>query len=106
VPTTGHWTEESVFDLGQRLAQLLAGASQETSGGQLPDAVRERVADLAEAIRRRAAKKAERDPRSLFDLDERFIDLMDRADEEASASSEVSEALLREITGVSGGLSK
>jgi hypothetical protein len=61
-PTTGQWTEESVFELGQRLAQLLSDASQEASGGQLPDALRERVADLAEAIRRRTAERAERDP--------------------------------------------
>jgi hypothetical protein len=98
VPTNGQGTEESVFDLGQRLAQLLFEAGQEAKAGQLPDPVRERVADLAEAIRRRTAKRAERDPRSLFDLDERFIDLMDRADDEAYALGEVSKALLIEIT--------
>jgi hypothetical protein len=97
-PTTGQWTEESVFELGQRLAQLLSDASQEASGGQLPDTLRERVADLAEAIRRRTAERAERDPRSLFDLDDRLIELMDRAEEEASESGEVSEALQVEIT--------
>ena len=36
--------------------------------------------------------------RSLFDLDDRLIELMDRAEEEASASGEVSEALQVEIT--------
>jgi hypothetical protein len=97
-PTTGHWTEQSVFELGQRLAQLLSDASQEATGGQLPDVLRERVADLAEAIRRRTAETAERDPRSLFDLDDRLIELMDRAEEEASDSGEVSETLQVEIT--------
>jgi hypothetical protein len=98
VPTNVQGTEESVVDLGRRLAQLLSEAGPEAKAGQLPDPVRERVADLAEAIRRRTAKRAERDPRSLFDLDERFIELMDRADDEAYALGEVSKPLLIEIT--------
>ena len=91
IPVAGQPADESVFDLGARLAGLLAEAGQDASGGQLPENLRERVADLAEGIRRRTARKAERDPRSLFDLDERFIELMERADEEASASGVVSE---------------
>jgi len=90
--------EESVFDMGVRLAGLLAEAGEEAIGGQLPDAIRERVADLAEGIRRRLARKAERDPRSLFELDERFIELMERADEETSETGEVTAELLIEIT--------
>lgn len=90
--------EESVFDMGVRLASLLADAGEGAIGGQLPDAVKEHIADLAEAIRRRLARKAERDPRSLFELDERFVELMDRADEEASETGEVSADLVVEIT--------
>lgn len=98
MPAAGLCTERSIYDLGQRLAQLLIDASQEFGSQQLPDVTRERIADLAEAIRRRTARKAERDPRSLFELDERFIVLMDRADEEASSPGEVSAELLTEIT--------
>ena len=90
--------EESVFDMGVRLAGLLAEAGEDAIGGQFPDAMRERIADLAEGIRRRLARRAERDPRSLFELDERFVELMERADEEASETGEVSAALLVEIT--------
>lgn len=89
---------ESVFDLGARLTQLLADASQEAVNGQLPMAIRDRVADVAECIRRRTAVKADRDPRTLFDLDERFVELMEQADEEASESGAVSAELLQEIT--------
>ena len=98
IPVAGQPADESVFDLGARLAGLLAEAGQDASGGQLPEALRERVADLAEGIHRRTARKAERDPRSLFDLDERFIELMERADEEATEYGVVSDALLIEIT--------
>ena len=98
VPISSRFTEESVFDLVERLAQLLSGAKQEVSCEQLPDAIREPAADLAEAIRRRTARKQERDPRSLFELDDHFIDLMDRAEEESESRGEVSPELLLEIT--------
>ena len=98
VPIAGRSTEESIFDLVERLAQLLSDARQEVSCEQLPDVIRERAADLAEAIRRRTARKSERDPRSLFELDERFVDLMDRAEEEAESRGEISTELLVEIT--------
>lgn len=98
MPVAGQPVEESVFDMGVRLAGLLAEAGEDAIGGQFPDTVRERVADLAEGIRRRLARKAERDPRSLFELDERFIELMDRADEEASETGAVSAELVVEIT--------
>lgn len=98
VPITSRFTEESVFGLVERLAQILSDAKQEMSCEQLPDAIRERVADLADTIRRRTAKRSERDPRSLFELDDRFIDLMDRAEEEAESKGEVSAELLLEIT--------
>ena len=97
-PISSRFTEESVFDLVERLAQLLSEARLEVSCEQLPDAIRQRAADLAEAIRRRTAGKQERDPRSLFELDDRFIDLMDRAEEEVESRGEVSAELLLEIT--------
>lgn len=91
-------SEESVYDLGQRLSELLAECGQAASGGEVPEVIRDRIADIAEAIRRRVARRAERDMRSLFDLDDRFVELMDRADDEAEDSGIVSEALLHEIT--------
>jgi hypothetical protein len=97
-PIASRFAEESVLDLVERLFQLLSDAKQEVSSEKLPDATRERVADIAEAIRRRTAMRAERDPRSLFDLDDRFIDLMDRAEEEAASGGDVSAELAIEIT--------
>ena len=98
VPIASRFTEESVFGLVERLTQLLSDTNQEVSCEQLPDTIRERVADLAEAIRRRTARTWQRDPRSLFELDDRFIDLMDRAEEEVECSGEISAELLVEIT--------
>ena len=67
---------------------LAVAAPQETQVGlaeRLLAALREssedRAADLVEALRCRLARRQPRDPRSLFDLDERLIDLMDRAEE-------------------------
>jgi hypothetical protein len=97
-PIVNRFEEESVFDLVERLSRLLSDAKEEAHCGQVPVPIRDRVADLAEAIRRRTAKRAEHDSRSLFELDDRFIDLMDRADEEAAVSGEVSAPLLVEIT--------
>jgi Siphovirus Gp157 len=87
---------ESVFDIARRLTALIDEAEQEAAGGQLPDRVRERLADTVEALRLRVARKPDRDPRSLFDLDERLIDLMDRA-EEAAETGDIPQALLQEI---------
>jgi hypothetical protein len=88
---------ESVFELGGRLAVLLKDAKQESTGGQLHESARERVADVVEALRHRVARKAERDPRSLFDLDERLIELMDQAEEAGESGGELPEELIREI---------
>ena len=41
IPVAGHPAEESVFDLGVRLAGLLAEAGQDASGGQLPENLRD-----------------------------------------------------------------
>lgn len=92
------YTAESVFDLGERLAALLKDAASNSVGGQLDEAARERVADLAEALRARVVRRPERDIRSLFDLDERLIDLMDRAEEESAETGEVPETVVQEIT--------
>jgi len=87
---------ESVFDIARRLTALIDEAEQEAAGGQLTDRVRERLADTVESLRLRIVRKPDRDPRSLFDLDERLIDLMDRA-EEAAESGDIPQALLQEI---------
>ncbi|MCZ2077711.1 MAG: siphovirus Gp157 family protein [Bryobacterales bacterium] len=55
-----------------------------------------RLADAVEALRSRVVRKPERDPRSLFDLDERLIDLMECA-EEASEGGEIPQELIEEI---------
>lgn len=93
--STGH---DSVFDLGARLILLLKDAEAESIGGQLADSTRERMADLVEAMRRQVIPTQDRDLRSLFDLDERLIDLMDRAEEQSFDTGSVSEELAKEIT--------
>ena len=87
---------ESIFDVGDRLAEMLEQAKKESTGGQVPEDVVARLSDMVEALRSRVARKVERNPRSLFDLDERLIDLMDRA-EEAAADGEIPQQLLQEI---------
>lgn len=88
--------DESICDIGDRLARLLEKARHESTDGQLPEETSERLADAVEALRSRVARKPGRDPRSLFDLDERLVDLMDRA-EEAADCGEIPEELLQEI---------
>jgi len=65
---------ESVFEIGKRLAALLEQAEQEAVSGRLPDTIRDRLADTIEALRVRVAPRKERDPRSLFDIDERLVE--------------------------------
>jgi hypothetical protein len=88
---------ESVFELGERLSALLKEVEQESTGGRLGESARERVADVVEALRHRVARKAERDPRSLFDLDERLVELMDQAEEAAESGGEPPDELIQEI---------
>jgi hypothetical protein len=88
---------ESVFELGERLAALLKDSEQESIGGRLHESARQRVADVVEALRHRVARKTERDPRSLFDLDERLIELMDQAEEAAESGGDLPEELTKEI---------
>jgi hypothetical protein len=88
---------ESVLDIGKRLAGLLGQAEQEIVGGQLPDAVRDRLVDTVEALRLRLAPKRQRDPRSLFDIDERLVELMDRVEEATADGFEIPQELVQEI---------
>ena len=86
---------ESVFDVARRLAELMQGAAAESPDGKLTEELRERIADLVEALRKHVASKPERDPRSLFDIDERLVDLMDRI-EEATESGDIPQELFQE----------
>jgi len=88
-------TSESVFDVARRLAELMQGAAKDSVDGNLPEELRVRVADLVEAIRKRVALKPERDPRSLFDIDERLVDLMDRI-EAATETGDIPQELIQE----------
>jgi len=88
---------ESALELGKRLVSLLEDGERDTAGGQLAETAREQLADLVEALRRRLAVKSSRDPRSLFDLDERLIDLMDQAEEAASEGNEIPQELVQEL---------
>ena len=65
---------EPVSCLSRRLADLLAQG--EADGIQLPDAAREQATLLVEVLRRRILRTPDRDHRSLFDLDDRLIELM------------------------------
>jgi hypothetical protein len=87
---------ESVFDIGDRLEELLKQARQEAYDGTLSASVRARLADTVEVLRSRLVSKTERDPRSLFDLDERLVELLDSADEAAEVG-EIPPKLLQEI---------
>ncbi len=86
---------ESVFDVARRLNELMQGAAAESVDGKLSGELRERVAELVEALRKHVASKPERDPRSLFDIDERLVDLMDRI-EEATESGDIPQELVQE----------
>jgi hypothetical protein len=87
---------ESVFDIGDRLEELLKQARQEAHDGNLSASVRARLADTVEVLRSRLVLKTERDPRSLFDLDERLVELLDSADEAAEVG-EIPPDVLQEI---------
>jgi DNA repair ATPase RecN len=95
MPTTPA-SAESIFDIGDRLTRLLDDAKKETAGEQVPESMLARLADTVEALRSRVVRNVERDPGSLFDLDERLIDLMECA-EEAAESGEIPQELIEEI---------
>lgn len=71
------------------LAERLLAALRESS--------EDRAADLVEALRSKLSKRQPRDPRSLFDLDDRLIDLMDCAEEAQETAGAVPEELIQEI---------
>ena len=88
---------ESVFDIGKRLAGLLEQAEQECVDERLPNTVRDRLADALEALRVRLAPRKERDPRSLFDIDERLMDLMNQVEDAVADGGEIPQQLVQEI---------
>ena len=88
---------ETVSALARRLAELLDQSQLEGAQGQLPDATREQAAGLVEVLRRRIVRRPDRDHRSLFDLDDRLIELMSLVEEAADAGGEISKELAQEI---------
>src|SRR6266705_2675348 len=92
-----HGTPETVSGLSRRLAELLEQSESEGVQGQLPDATREQATGLVEALRRRIVRKPDRDHRSLFDLDDRLIELMGLVEEAADDGGEISKELAQEI---------
>jgi hypothetical protein len=87
---------ESIFDLGDRLATLLREFREQAVDNEIPESCWSRLADAVEALRSRLVRKTERDPRSLFDLDQRLIELMDCA-EEAAEQGDIPKDALDEI---------
>lgn len=85
---------ETTAGLSRRLAELL---EQGVDGSPLPDSAREHAAVLVEALRRRITRRPERDHRSLFDLDDRLIELMGMVEEAAEAGATISVELAQEI---------
>ncbi len=88
---------ETVSALSRRLAELLEQSESEGFLSQLPDATREQATDLVEALRRRIVRKPDRDHRSLFDLDDRLIELMGIVEEAAETGGDISTELAQEI---------
>jgi hypothetical protein len=96
--TSAHPTpSESALEVSKRLTELLAQAESESTGDRLPDDLRDRIADTLEILRSRLHRKAERDPRSLFEIDERLIELMDRLEDTTADGGEPPQELLQEI---------
>ena len=87
---------ETISGLSRRLAELLEQSESEAQN-QLPDATREQATGLVEALRRRIVRKPDRDLRSLFDLDDRLIELMSLVEDSTDAGGEISKELAQEI---------
>lgn len=88
---------ESLFDVGRRLNKLLEEAERQATEGQLPESARSRLVDVLDTLRARLGRKAERDPRSLFDLDEHLMELMDRVEDACAENGEIPDELVREV---------
>ncbi|MEQ1947377.1 MAG: siphovirus Gp157 family protein [Bryobacteraceae bacterium] len=88
---------ETVSGLSRRLADLIEQTESEGIQGELSDATREQAVGLVEALRRRIIRKPDHDHRSLFDLDDRLIELMGLVEEAADAGAEISKELSQEI---------
>lgn len=86
-------SQESAADMARRLADLIDGADQHS----LPDALRDQIAVLLDALRSRIVRKPERDHRSLFELDDRMIELMSQVEEATEAGTEITAELAEEI---------
>lgn len=79
-----------------KLAGELSAILDAESDVELPASTRDRAADLVERMRLQLRRKPERDPRSLFDIDDRLAELMERAVDE-SAENGMPEGLCQEI---------
>ena len=90
-------TEPSAV-VAERLATLLRQAETESIGDDLPQFIRDQAADLIEVLRGRVRVHTEGDPRSLFDIDDHLVELMNRAEDEASENGDIPESLAQEIT--------
>lgn len=84
--------------VAERLATLLRQAEAESIGDDLPQLIRDQATDLIEVLRSRVRVCPERDPRSLFDIDDRLVELMNRAEDEANENGDIPESLAQEIT--------
>jgi Siphovirus Gp157 len=87
---------ESIFDLGDQLATLLHQIREQTVHDEIPETCLSRLADAVEVLRSRLIRRTERDPRSLFELDQRLIELMEQA-EDAAEQGGIPQHLLDEI---------
>ena len=88
---------ETVAGLSRRLAELLEESEAHGTQSQLQDGTRAQAADLVEAPRVRIVRKVDRDHRSLFELDDRLIELMVLVEEAPDAGAAISEELAQEI---------
>ena len=85
--------QESAAELACRLAGLIQSGDQHS----MSEAVRDQVTVLLDALRSRVVRKPERDHRSLFELDDRLIELMGQVEEAAEGRTEISAELAHEI---------
>src|SRR5215469_2297475 len=88
---------EPMSGIGRRLIDLLNEAETASTDDQLSPNLRSRIVDALEALRSRLTQNGERDPRSLFELDERLIELMDRLEDCAAEGGEAPVELQQEI---------